>query len=239
MLMRMDQPRLMPSPRCLDSPPAGMMQLRHRESVVQFVKEVRCCSDAAAQTLLDAQTHQPAQTAGPGVYTGTDAPSSALSPAHGLGRLLPLPARPPTSAATASTSQKVCEDFQLLNATVGLAVSYFDRYLSSTDVRGLETGRVQLLAVTCVRLAAKFAEVKMPSLEDIVEIAQGVYTKAQLKEMELEVLRVLQWELHAVTPHAALEQLTIAIGRADKRVVLEHAEFYIDLSYYVVSKHRR
>ena len=41
MLMRVAQTALMPSPRCLDSPPAGMMQLHHRESVVQFVKEVR------------------------------------------------------------------------------------------------------------------------------------------------------------------------------------------------------
>ena len=42
MLMRMAQPALMPDPRCLDSPPPGTMQLRHRESVVQFINEVRC-----------------------------------------------------------------------------------------------------------------------------------------------------------------------------------------------------
>ena len=42
MLMRMAQPALMPNPRCLDSAPAGMMQLCHRESVVQFINEVRC-----------------------------------------------------------------------------------------------------------------------------------------------------------------------------------------------------
>ena len=44
MLMRVAQPALMPSPRCLDSPPPGMMQLCHRESVVQFINEVRCPS---------------------------------------------------------------------------------------------------------------------------------------------------------------------------------------------------
>jgi hypothetical protein len=41
MLMRMAQPAMMPSPHCLDSAPAGMMQLCHRESVVQFINEVR------------------------------------------------------------------------------------------------------------------------------------------------------------------------------------------------------
>ena len=41
MLMHMAQPALMPNPRCLDSPPPGMMQLCHRENVVQFINEVR------------------------------------------------------------------------------------------------------------------------------------------------------------------------------------------------------
>ena len=44
-------------------------------------------------------------------------------------------------------------------------MSYFDRFLSRVEGRGLEKQRVQLLAVTCTLLAAKFAEVKMPSLE--------------------------------------------------------------------------
>ena len=48
--MRVTQLALMPSPRCLDSPPAGMMQLRHRKSVVRFISEVRC----APPTVLDA-----------------------------------------------------------------------------------------------------------------------------------------------------------------------------------------
>ena len=68
-------------------------------------------------------------------------------------------------------------------------VSYFDRFVSavsSPEGQGLEKQRVQLLAVTCTRLAAKFAEVKMPSLDDMVEIAQGLFNKTQLKEMELE-----------------------------------------------------
>merc|ERR1711935_1324188 len=139
MLMRMAQPALMPNPRCLDSPPPGMMQLCHRENVVQFINEV-------------------------------------------------------------------CEDFGLMTQTAGLAVTYFDRYLS-----------------------------KMPSLDDLCEVAHGLFTKAQLKETELETLRVLQWELHAVTPHAALEQLAIIMNHTEdqSKTFLEHAEFFIDMSYYV------
>ena len=39
-LMQQAQLTLQPSPRCLDSSPAGGMQRCHRESVVQFINEV-------------------------------------------------------------------------------------------------------------------------------------------------------------------------------------------------------
>ena len=174
----------------------------------------------------------------------------------------------------------MCEDFGLQTQTAGLAVSYFDRFLSKVEQRGLDKDRVQLLSITCTLIAAKFSEIKMPGLDDLCEIAHNKYSKAELKEMELETLRMLQWELHAVTPHAALEQLAIAIAlrqvspnpnpdpnpnpkpnpnpypspltqaralnpkpkpqpnpnpnqHAGKQ--LEHAEFFVDLSCYVVS----
>merc|ERR1719331_813492 len=52
--------------------------------------------------------------------------------------------------------------------------------------------------------------------------------------MELEALRVLQWELHAITPHAVLEQLVIVMNLTEdeSKPFLEHAEFFIDMSYY-------
>ena len=115
-------------------------------------------------------------------------------------------------------------------------MSYFDRFLSKVEQRGLDKHRVQLLAITCTLIAAKFSEIKMPGLDDLCEVAHNKYTKEELKEMELETLRMLQWELHAVTPHAALEQLAIIINHTDERFkpFLEHAEFFIDMSYYEV-----
>ena len=128
-----------------------------------------------------------------------------------------------------------------MTQTAGLAVSYFDRFLSKTERQGLDKHRVQLLAITCTLIAAKFSEIKMPSLDDLCEVAHDKYSKAQLKEMELETLRVLHWELHAVTPHAALEQLAIIMNHTEdqSKTFLEHAEFFIDMSYYVVSSSPR
>ena len=123
-----------------------------------------------------------------------------------------------------------------MTQTAGLAVTYFDRFLSATG-GSLAKNRVQIVALTCTLLAAKFSEIKMPSLDDLCEVAHGLFTKAQLKETELETLRVLHWELHAVTPHAALEQLAIIMNHTGEqsKPFLEHAEFFIDMSYYMVS----
>ena len=123
-----------------------------------------------------------------------------------------------------------------MTQTAGLAVTYFDRFLSATG-GSLAKNRVQIVALTCTLLAAKFSEIKMPSLDDLCEVAHGLFTKAQLKETELETLRVLHWELHAVTPHAALEQLAIIMNHTGEqsKPFLEHAEFFIDMSYFMVS----
>ena len=129
----------------------------------------------------------------------------------------------------------MCEDFSLQTQTAGVAVSYFDRYVSMVGEKGLCKKSVQLLAITCVLIASKFSEIKMPGLDDLCEVAHNKYSKAELKAMELETLRVLKWELHAVTPHDALQQLSIATNLAEAgKPFLDHAEFFIDMSYYEV-----
>ena len=130
----------------------------------------------------------------------------------------------------------MCEDFALEPRTAGLAVTYFDRCVSSLGEQGLRKKRLQLLAMTCVLIAAKFSEVKMPGLEDLCEVAQNKFSKEELRAMELETLRVLQWKLYTVTPHAALQQLVILTDLASEadKPLLEHAEFFVDMSYYEV-----
>ena len=54
----------------------------------------------------------------------------------------------------------------LQTQTAGVAVSYFDRYVSKVDEKGLCQKSVQLLAITCVLIAAKLSEIKMPGLDD-------------------------------------------------------------------------
>ena len=86
---------------------------------------------------------------------------------------------------------QVCEDFSLETQIAGVAVSYFDCSVFKVGGRGLCKKRVQLLVITCVLIAAKFAESKMPGLDDLCEVAHNKYSKEELKSMELETLNAV------------------------------------------------
>ena len=152
-------------------------------------------------------------------------------------RARPDPGPHPDALGSCPALGQVCEDFALQTQTAGLAVSYFDRYVSGVGATGLCKARVQLLAITCLMIAAKFVEIMMPGLDDLCEIAHNKYSKEELKSMELETLGVLRWELRAVTPHDALQQLAIVADLSSSEAgtsVLQHAEFFVDMSYYEV-----
>ena len=93
---------------------------------------------------------------------------------------------------------QVCEDFGLQTRTVGLAVGYFERFVSVKE--SIVKQQVQLLAVTCVLIAAKFVEIKMPCLDDLCEVAhKGLAETPEAQTQEA-----------ATAAEAFAEQLTAA-----------------------------
>ena len=125
---------------------------------------------------------------------------------------------------------EVVQDFGLSRSTVGLAVTYYDSFVS----RSSSQHDPQLLSLTCTRLAAKFSEVQMPACEDLCELARTTrgcveLTEAQVTAMEVELLRVLQWELNVVTAWTALAQLEALFP--EEVEVCRQAELFVELSY--------
>ena len=86
---------------------------------------------------------------------------------------------------------QVCEDFSLDTQIAGVAAIYFDCSVFKVGGRGLCKKRVQLLVITCVLIAAKFAESKMPGLDDLCEVAHNMYSNEELESMELETLNAV------------------------------------------------
>lgn len=94
---------------------------------------------------------------------------------------------------------EVGEEYKLSPLTIHCAVRYLDRVLSSLDVA---KNRLQLVAMACILIAAKFEEAEeiIPTLCELNECSNNAYSIDALKEMEVSVLRHLNWSLALVTP---------------------------------------
>lgn len=137
----------------------------------------------------------------------------------------------PTTPSPNPAAPQLGDDFGIRNDTIGLAMSYFDRFLSAVP---LDKADVQLAAVACVLVAAKFGERRMPALADLVFVCQGKYSADDIRRAESDVIKSLGWQLHAVTPHMFCAHfLRAAVGSPERASsVFRHAEFFVDLSFY-------
>ncbi|KAE9618690.1 hypothetical protein Lal_00047953 [Lupinus albus] len=102
--------------------------------------------------------------------------------------------------------------FSVLTAT--LAVTYFDRFISTFYFqREKQPWMIQLVAVTCISLAAKVEETQVPLLLDLqVEDTKYVFEAKTIQRMELLVLSTLKWKMHPVTPLSFLDHIIRRLG---------------------------
>uniref|UniRef100_A0A0A9FBX5 Uncharacterized protein n=1 Tax=Arundo donax TaxID=35708 RepID=A0A0A9FBX5_ARUDO len=101
---------------------------------------------------------------------------------------------------------KVQEYYGFLPLTAYLAVNYMDRFLSLHRLPQEHGWAMQLLAVTCLSLAAKMEETLVPSLLDLqVEGTRYVFEPGTIGRMELLVLTALNWRLRSVTPFTFID----------------------------------
>ncbi|CAK7337730.1 unnamed protein product [Dovyalis caffra] len=97
--------------------------------------------------------------------------------------------------------------------TVVLAVSYLDRFISSSRFQRDKPWMGQLAAVACLSLAAKVEETHVPLLLDFqVEDAKYVFEAKTIKRMELLVLSTLQWRMNPVTSISFFDHIIRRLG---------------------------
>ncbi len=85
--------------------------------------------------------------------------------------------------------QHVCDEFCCSLTTYHYAVSYLDRYLAKhADTK---SDLFQLVGTTCVFIAAKVEDVKIPTLEDMVFTCDGLYSASEIAAMEKAILLTL------------------------------------------------
>lgn len=80
--------------------------------------------------------------------------------------------------------------FHLLQETLYLTVAIIDRYLQEKPVI---RNKLQLVGVTAMLLASKYEEMFAPEVADFVYITDNAYSKADIREMERDILRTLNF----------------------------------------------
>lgn len=94
--------------------------------------------------------------------------------------------------------QELCQSFMLSRETFHISINYLDRYLASRH--HLRKGRLQLVGVTCVFVAAKLEETKAPRAAQLCRITNNAVKEDCLLECEIDLLSTLGWVNLPTTP---------------------------------------
>jgi len=117
--------------------------------------------------------------------------------------------------------------FKLLQETLYMTVAIIDRFL---QVEGLTIRRnkLQLVGVTAMFIASKVEEMYAPEINDFVYITDNAYSSTEIRQMELRILRTINFGLGRPLPLHFLRRNSKA-GDVD---VLQHtvAKYLLEAS---------
>ncbi|KAJ9537900.1 hypothetical protein OSB04_030633 [Centaurea solstitialis] len=108
---------------------------------------------------------------------------------------------------------KVKTHFAFTHLTAILSINYLDTFISSLHFKKDKPWMIQLLAVTCLSLAAKTQQTQVPSLLDLqVEETKYLFESKTIQKMELLVMSALKWKMNPVTPISFLDHVVRRFG---------------------------
>ncbi|KAJ9598844.1 hypothetical protein L9F63_026621, partial [Diploptera punctata] len=100
---------------------------------------------------------------------------------------------------------EVCEVYKMHRETYHLAIDFIDRYCHTKKISHFETVMVSSSkicmrrGVTCLFIAAKVEEIYPPKIHEFAFVTDGACTEAEILDMELVILKALNWNLSPVT----------------------------------------
>jgi len=99
---------------------------------------------------------------------------------------------------------EVSEVYKLHRETLYLSVDFLDRYLSHAKA-DLARSQLQLVGITCLFIASKIEEIYPPKLREFSFVTDGACEEHEIVQMELVVIKGLQWGLSPQTPNRWLK----------------------------------
>nr|KAF6365912.1 cyclin B1 [Pipistrellus kuhlii] len=101
--------------------------------------------------------------------------------------------------------------FRLLQETMYMTVSIIDRFMQNNCV---PKKMLQLVGVTAMFIASKYEEMYPPEIGDFAFVTDNTYTKLQIRQMEMKILRALNFCLGRPLPLHFLRRAS-KIGEVD------------------------
>lgn len=109
---------------------------------------------------------------------------------------------------------EVSHECKFHRETYHLALDFIDRYLSAqTNVGKLQ---LQLIGTTCLFLAAKFEEIRPPSVNEFADLTDSACTPEDIIDNEVVILSTLNWDITPMTPNSWLNTYMQILLSADK-----------------------
>lgn len=93
----------------------------------------------------------------------------------------------------------VVDHFNLSRRTVAISINIFDRYLASKG-NSCDGSAALLVSLTTLYIAIKAHERKKIKLSTLVDLSRSQFSAEDIENMELEILKSLQWFIHPPTP---------------------------------------
>merc|ERR1711931_142892 len=84
--------------------------------------------------------------------------------------------------------------FKLLQETLVLTINTIDRFMA-VEGKDVQRTKLQLVGVAAMFLVSKIEEVYAPAISDFVYITDNAYTEADIRQMELRIIRALKFDL--------------------------------------------
>lgn len=109
---------------------------------------------------------------------------------------------------------EVSDEYELQTETLFICTSIIDRFLSKMSV---PTANFQLLGVAAMFIASKYEEIYPPSLNQFVDVTDDTYTGKEIRQMEREILRTLNFRISLPTVTLFLRRI-FAFNKLPKRV---------------------
>jgi cyclin B len=123
--------------------------------------------------------------------------------------------------------------YKLNPETMYITVNLIDRYLEKKIIKRT---RLQLVGVTAIFIACKYEEIYPPELKDFVYITDKAYVKQDVIEMEVDMLKTLEYKITFPTQWRFLEIYKVKFKMDEKELCLAWFLMELNLINYKILK---